>query len=429
MRVVAWCATLALAASASAGCGDDGAASGDPGGGTALTAGVSTGSGDDVTSGDPAGGTAAEGVGGASSGSGTGAGGNGTSAGGGGGSAPVTPCPSDGEEIGAWIDITPPDMPVNDPATNNGAGAFVIDPADSSTIYLGSDKRGIFKTTDCGATWELVSTGRNGDLVGSGGQWAMAMDDAGNLYSNSGYGANGLWRSSNGGVDWESLFPTEVAEVVPDGGFIERIRTDMTNSAHVVVSFHRDCAAPYDPECAAESFDAGETWDLLTWAPVNEEDAGHFVLDENTWLFTSLNGPIWRTADAGATWAIAYEGGASDSLYITADGTFYMGVGGGVGGVLRSVDQGASWTLIQSAPVIRDIVGDGTTLFATNKLCEAPPDCEPYFSAPESDPESWAPYPAPAGLTRGGWMLRYDEDHHLLYSSNEFGGFWRVRTK
>jgi photosystem II stability/assembly factor-like uncharacterized protein len=317
---------------------------------------------------------------------------------------------------------------LNATSGNNGAEAFVIDPKNTATVYVGSDKRGVFKTADCGATWVRIDTGTSSDQLASGAQWTMAIDTdfPDTVYANSGYGANGMWQSKNGGVDWNQIFPKEIADFVPYGGFIERIRTDPTSAGHVLVTFHSGCAAPWAPDCAAESTDAGATWKLLHWQPGNQEDAGQFLIDAKTWIFSSLTGPIWRTTDAGATWNKAYQGGASDSLYISKTGALYQG---GSAGVLKSDDKGATWTVIPNSPVARDIVGDGTSLFTSNKTCDAAPNCQPYWTAPESDPTTWTKYPAPEGLTRGGWMLRYDNDHHLLYSSNESGGFWRLQTQ
>ncbi len=56
-----------------------------------------------------------------------------------------------------WENVTPPGLNLmgsfKTPAGDNfGAHAFVVNPQDNATVYLGSSAQGIFKTTDCGST-------------------------------------------------------------------------------------------------------------------------------------------------------------------------------------------------------------------------------------------------------------------------------------
>ena len=343
---------------------------------------------------------------------------------------PVVACPPgvSTAPIGEWVNVTPAGIPQNQcgpgSCISNGTEAFVINPKNTATLYLSSDKRGLFKTTDCGATWVHIDTGTNGAMIDTGGGWTMAIDaiDPEIVYVNSGYGANGLWQSTDGGVNFKQLFPPAIQQYVPYGGFIERIDLDRTNSRHVVVSFHAGCSGPWAPDCLAESMDRGATWNLLHFPPGNGEGSGQTIIDSKTWLY--IDGAIWRTGDGGGTWSKVHAGGALDSFYQATNGKYYVAGGSGV---LESSDT-ITWKLIPNSPNSIHIVGDGTTIFTSRKECNSNP-CQPYGQAKESDPTTWTTYPAPPGLIRGGWLLHYDPDHHFLYSSNEFGGFWRVRTK
>jgi hypothetical protein len=95
-------------------------------------------------------------------------------------------------------------------------------------------------------------------------------------------------------------------------------------------------------------------------------------------------------------------------------------------GVLTSPD-GVKWTPIPNSPAGRALIGDGTTLFTSNRN-QMMPAGEPYRSAPEANPTTWNTYASPA-VSQGGWQLHYDDAHHVLYSSAEHAGLWRVRTK
>ena len=55
-----------------------------------------------------------------------------------------------------------------------------------------------------------------------------------------------------------------------------------------------------------------------------------------------------------------------------------------------------------------------------------------FHSATTSDPTQWTELPSPAFPypdTVMSWELKYDPDHHLLYSLHASNGFWRVRTE
>jgi hypothetical protein len=51
-----------------------------------------------------------------------------------------------------------------------------------------------------------------------------------------------------------------------------------------------------------------------------------------------------------------------------------------------------------------------------------------YYSATGGDWRNWSTLPPPDG-TAGAPYLDYDASHHILYSSNFSGGFWRLVTQ
>jgi hypothetical protein len=90
--------------------------------------------------------------------------------------------------------------------------------------------------------------------------------------------------------------------------------------------------------------------------------------------------------------------------------------------VIKSAD-GIEWTMIPGSPACTGLAGDGTTLFASNRY-----GSQAVWTS-TGDFSTWTPYESPASATGGAWIMRYDRDHNLLYSTNSTSGFWRVKTK
>jgi hypothetical protein len=310
--------------------------------------------------------------------------------------------------------------------------AFVLDPQHPGTVFLGvghdtntvKTAPVLWKTTDCGASWTHVNTGAHGADLDSAYLWTLVLDPAHPdvLYTASGYGPNGVYKSTNGGVDWAQILPDAIAQVLIYGGFIERITMDPTDGQHLIVSPHFNCQNGHT-NCIVETKDGGSTWRVIAGTPDSGEASGEIMLDAKTWLWANGSG-LWRTADGGGSWTKAWDGGTFDAFYRSEAGTYsLMSIGAGV---LQSADT-LTWTPIPGSPHGRGLVGDGTTLFASNRNIASTP-YEPYSSAPEGAPATWATYPSPP-VSQGGWLIQYDADHHVLYSSSEHAGFWRVVTK
>ena len=328
--------------------------------------------------------------------------------------------------LGTWEDVTP--LQVNLDAPGFGVKAFAIDPNDSATVYLGTHAQGIYKSSDCGSSWVHINTGVYGHKLDEGRNWAMVLDPRdSSIYTVAGYGPAGVWKSTNGGVDWAQILTPNVIAVAPFKGFIETISMDPTDPAHLIVSFHGPCAAPAPARCIAETKDSGATWNLTAHPPYHSDRDGVYILGGDTWLYGSLNGGarggIWRTTDAGSTWLQVSTSGASATFYHSpVTGHLFVG---GAGGIQESADDGVTW---KKTPNTRSfsIVGNGTTLLASNGPCldTLLPPYEPYWVASETDPQ-WSVLPSPQ-MTGGALYLSYDADQGILYSSNCKAGFWRA---
>lgn len=398
---------------------------------------------DPARDGNPATPTAGSSSGGASGAGGTSATGAGTTgnsgSGGSAGSAPhVVKACDDLPAEGVWEEITPPVMPLegNDPCPYGGA--FVMDPQDPTTLYVGSCNQGIWKSSDCGASWLHVNTGENGKTLDNGRQWTFSIDptDSQVLYANSGYGSssNGAFKSTDGGVNWQQLWPPadEALAKVVEYNFVAQVVLDPSDPQHLLITFHAKCAAPHSEACFGESSDGGKNWYLIDGQPDWAGGEGQFIyfLDNSTtWLWGSQSNGLWRTTDAGRSWNAVTDkmaqGHGAGQLYRAKDGTFYLPV---LGGILRSPD-GVTWDLVpDSGSIMAGLTGNGTTMWASRGFPWDPSDdlYLPFWSSPEADGLTWTQMDSPM-LSNGGG-LAYDPDHHILYSSNLGAGFWRVVT-
>ncbi|HEV8244951.1 MAG TPA: hypothetical protein VGP93_04255 [Polyangiaceae bacterium] len=397
-----------------------GTSAGGGGSGGASTVGGTTGTGGSAASGGVPGGGSA----GTPASGGTSASGGSTNGGGSGGSGPahvVGTC----EGLGAvdeWQFITPSQV---DAGSEYGVTQVLTDPIHAGTVYVGTDKRGVFKSTDCGATWTKIDTGNYANVIDSGIEWEMEIDPVNPdlLFAGSLYGGDpSLLRSTNAGVDWASLWPegSNVASTV-EYNFLQELSVDPTDHEHLVVSFHAPCKGDYAPMCMGESNDSGATWRLFK-GPASGwvENSRPLVLGATTWLYATWADGLFYTSDSGESWENVGAGGGS--FYQRQDGTYFLA---NYQAIFQSSD-GHVWTKIEGSPGGAAIKGDGQRMFTSAYYC-----CnskQPFFVSTESDGTAWTTLPSPT-LDHGASSLAIDADHHILYAAVTAGGLLRMVTQ
>jgi hypothetical protein len=386
-------------------------------GGTKATGGAK-GTGGAASTGGAKGTGGSTGTGGATgSGGATGTGGA-TGSGGSGGGPPHVVGACDG--LGAvdhFEDITPPGV-------SGGVLRVVVDQVNTGTLYAGTEKQGLRKSIDCGATWTKANTGRNAGVLDSGSLWFVLVDpvDPSLIFAAALYGSDpSLFKSTNGGIDWDSVFPpgSEVADTV-EYNFFQWGSMDPTDHRHLVTTFHAACKGAYAPSCMAETKDSGAAWRLFK-TPTGGwmEAAGPVVIGPTTWLLLTLMDGVYYTKDSGATSEKVAPGGGTD-IYHAADGTYYLT---SLFGIWRSPDA-HTWTSISGSPSGTALTGDGKRMF--NSIRDG--SGQPYWTAPEGDGAKWTTLASP-NMPHGAVYFGYEADHHVLYSANTSSGLWRVVTQ
>jgi hypothetical protein len=373
---------------------------------------------------------------GGNGGSGVGAGGDGMggsggrAAGGSGGQGmtqTLPPLPCDKlPGAGNWENISPQGL--------SDTTALIEDPFEAGTVWLGTTNGGLHKSTDCGATFTHVSTGRGADEFNTKGQGqlSMAVDpiDKGVIYVFK-YGGHGVLKSTNGGVDWDQTIAadSEVAKAIPSR-YIDSISMDPSDHKHLVTSNHVNCNAPYNPTCMAETTDGGATWRVFKSAPGTgwEEGGGVFVINSSTFVYAGLH--LYVTTDKGQTfklldpdpapyWGFNIGEVETHSIPRGPDGTYYLPAGQGV---VKSTDGGLTWSLIPNSG------GRKVGFVMTDHYMYAIDQWNPSLhGAALSDPSKWTAMKAPPIPNGQGCpYLDYDKTHHILYASCYGAGAWRM---
>ena len=343
---------------------------------------------------------------------------------------------------GEWQNISPPGVPFN---TQNGSftQGMTTDPCNAATLYVcvvGFERpavnfNGVYRTLDAGTTWARIGP------MDFPVNIRVNPANPKHIYAADGVsgGTMGFWVSKDGGETWE--VPAGFKAVVKDKELIYdtyHVEPDPTNFNHVLVTFHNGWAgAAYKGNSGIiESFDGGTTWKVHP--PVNTRWAGGYnvfflhepklgIGDVNTWLFGTQGEGYWRTTDAGATWTkvsnvdMDHGGG---TIYYTKDGTLYVS---GAPSVLRSKDNGATWTELVPTQFAQflSITGDGTSLYTGPHFGGA------FLTAPENADTTWRKFGNdPAAFANSGpFELRFDSVNSILYSAHTGAGVWALKVK
>ena len=414
------------------------------GAGGSATGGFSaggSGAGSDAVAGSPAGGSSS---GSGDAGAGTGGGGSpdmpGTAGTGGRSPLPVGKC-DDLPAAGMWQDVTPPGHSTKEAVNGTVGAAIIVDPFDARTVWLGTggENDEIWRSDDCGASWTQVNTGPGsvGDGmskggVGDGAQWSMQADpeEPGVLYAVSGYGAQSLWKTTDGGHSWTDILAGSEYETLADYRFVNNVSLDPTDHLHLVVSTHGGCKDPYAPSCIAETKDGGASWKLLKAPEAWFEGGGLVLVKGGLWIWCGSS--MMVTSNGGESWQsdVLTGGGSCEAEYTirsfvpAANGKYYLG---SRNGVLVSADA-KQWQRAPSTSGLMVMIAQGSKqVFAANQWSPN------VWSAPLDDDATWTELVAPAQIAQGSDggipFLAYDDAHGVLYASMFSGGVARMVVK
>ncbi|MGE5624461.1 MAG: hypothetical protein ACM3ZT_02820 [Bacillota bacterium] len=240
---------------------------------------------------------------------------------------------------------------------------------DPKHFYFGSVDGGVWESRDTGRTWQPIF---DAEPVGSIGALAVAPSDPNVIYVGSGEAdmrsdighGNGIYKSVDAGKTWSHIG-------LDDSFQIGKILIDPSNPDVVFVAALGHGYGPNAVRGVFRSTDGGQNWKKVLY---KNEDTGAvdlaFGADAKT-VYASLwqtrrppwnvyppsNGPgsgLYKSADGGDTWTeitghgIAAEGLGRIGIAVSSSnpGTVYVLVDAKHGGLYRSNDAGASFSLV-----------------------------------------------------------------------------------
>ena len=166
---------------------------------------------------------------------------------------------------------------------------IVMDPNDSTTVYTASQR--VWKTSDDGQTWAPISSVLDGSVVS-----AIEVAMANSKYVYVGTEKGGIFRSTDGGTTWSG----DISSSVLPGMIVTRLETHPKNAKTVFVTVggtgHRH---------VFRSDDAGATWRDIDGGQL--PDSPHHAVacrpDLPNTMFVSSDAAVFQSDDGGATWS------------------------------------------------------------------------------------------------------------------------------
>jgi photosystem II stability/assembly factor-like uncharacterized protein len=236
---------------------------------------------------------------------------------------------------------------------------LAIDPQRANTLYAGTDFNGAFKSTDKGKTWSQASSGIHLQYAAAS-IVALAIDPQipGNLYAGTGsnpdpksgedgcgYGEGGVFKTTDGGMDWiDAGLISCMSAVIVD--------PQIANTVYAATQYSG----------MVKSLDGGNSWTSINSGLPNSPPTGPFVsalaIDphQSATLYASagFTGRLFKSMDGGNNWsatplstgqafisALTIDLQDSNTIYAVTSKSPDAG-----GSLLKSTDAGTSWQVL-----------------------------------------------------------------------------------
>lgn len=253
----------------------------------------------------------------------------------------------------SWVSVNPTGMfygRTNNNYISGRTNSIAFHPANPNIFYIAAAQGGVWKTTDAGVTWTVLT-----DNLGSIASGDIEIDKSNpnilyygtgelNYSLDSQYG-DGIYKTTNAGVSWIKISPASQT-----GTYTGKIVVDPVNSQNVYAAGNIGIF---------KSTNAG-----LNWTNVLFINSTSLVMDPtNPSILYTSNGSgtniIYKTTNAGLNWTPLTGGlpstGRRTQLAISPDNSNYLyasiaASSGALLGLYRTTNGGDNWTLQASSP-------------------------------------------------------------------------------
>ncbi|MEZ4588337.1 MAG: glycosyl hydrolase [Gemmatimonadales bacterium] len=240
--------------------------------------------------------------------------------------------------------------------------------------YMGATGGGIWTTDDAGLSWKPIADGQI--AMGSVGSLAVAPSDPNVIYAGMGEApvrgvsssfGDGVYRTTDAGKTWTHLGLTDTRT-------ISRVLVHPTNSELVYVAAQGSRWGPSSARGVYRSGDGGANWTKVLYvdslsgpSDLAMDPTNPRILYAATWdhqrfpWYVRSGGPgsgIWKSTDGGDTWhrlekgLPALMGKIGVAVSRANPNRVWAIVEAEEGGLYRSDDGGASWTLVNGDRVL-----------------------------------------------------------------------------
>mgnify|MGYP003946950419 CR=1 FL=1 len=346
---------------------------------------------------------------------------------------PVTPPPTTPPSAtGTWQRIDPPGVHLNQFGNDQFGFHDII--GTGSTVYVATSYEGLWRTTDGGTNWTKTNTGRNGSALDGGRLLISNINPSrpNTFYVTPLYGGGGVWKTTDGGVNWDQMVPASIYDQTTIN--YKSIDIDPSNPDHIIVGSLHDWNSGGSPGIL-ESTNGGTTWRMV--APGNQSWGSNSIprfITSDIWIIGTQGDGFWRTTNRGSTWTRAVgidtnmsHGGFRPTI---VGSVLYVG---GHGALFRSTNQGASFVQVGPSGCCgyMSIANDGEKLW----IIDSYPNGQPgvlnspvsYYTSPVNDGVNWTQR-TDRTFPNGANGYHYDSANRILYTANWQQGVWKVST-
>lgn len=228
---------------------------------------------------------------------------------------------------------------------SGGITSLIFDKLNTNNIYAGviGDRGAIYASNDRGVTWDVLNENFIMCTVWGQPQLIIHPNDPSTAYAATWLG--GTWKTTDAGETWTLLENAPISSTALS-----------LNSDNPDIVYLADRSTP----TVWKSEDGGETWREVANFMADRALLVMRVLADGDIVFASTfnpaleGGKLYRSADAGSTWAdvtgtlpkgildIATDQTNPDIVYITTN----------INGVYKSTDGGTSWTRLENHPYV-----------------------------------------------------------------------------